>query len=108
MLANLYVSNSLEIKTPCHGIKNEVQSENKTDDIVIFPNPAYSEISIFFPFDGNGTIKIYNTSSKLVKSADLKSLKNTVDISKLDSGLYYAKLFYQESYLCVRKVLVVK
>jgi len=107
-LANLYVSNSLVIKTPCDEIQDETENENRVDEIVLFPNPAHSEISMFFPFKDIGTLKIYNTSSKLVLSTDLKPQNNTVDISKLRPGLYYAKVFHLENYLCVRKILVVK
>jgi len=111
-LANLYVSNSLVIRIPCNEVQDKTQSQkqskNRIDEIVLFPNPAHSEISMFYPFEETGTIKIYNTASKLVKSADLKPLKNTIDISELRPGLYYAKIFHQENHVCIRKILVVK
>jgi len=90
-LANLYVSNSLDIKIPCDERPKETQIENRIDGILIFPNPARSEISLFFPFENTGTIEMYDTAGRLVKNVQLKPLNNTVDIKGLQSGLYCTK-----------------
>lgn len=103
-LANLYVSNSLKIKVPC----DENQTEHRIDEIALFPNPTHSEISIFFPFEGGGVVEIYNTASQLVRKNNVKELNNTIDISQLESGVHYAKVFYLGKYLCARKFLIIK
>ena len=69
----------------CNGTSiNETNS--KTKEISIFPNPANTEINIVLPANDNAQIEISNAMGQvIIKDQN----KNTIDISNLTNGLYF-------------------
>jgi len=74
------------LSTPCppFGIRETI-----LNDILIFPNPAKSEIKIDLPFTDDFTIEIINTYGfPLLQEEN----QNTINISTLKSGIYIMKV----------------
>ena len=69
----------------CNGTSiNETNS--KTKEISIFPNPANTEINIVLPENDNAQIEISNAMGQvIIKDQN----KNTIDLSNLTNGLYF-------------------
>ncbi len=79
----------------CNGTSiNETNS--KTKEISIFPNPANTEINIVLPSNDNAQIEISNAMGQvIIKDQN----KNTIDISNLTNGLYFISVKQgQQSY----------
>ncbi|WP_179020381.1 DUF7619 domain-containing protein [Winogradskyella forsetii] len=74
----------------------------------LFPNPAQDKVTIQLANSNSGTTKvdIYNIQGKLVlKDMKLETNTSTIDISNLESGLYFVQLtFYNSS--TVQKLMV--
>ncbi len=64
------------------------------NELNIYPNPASENITINYTSTSkNVSIKIYDTTGKLVKRIDnIKSGENTINISELENGLYLLNL----------------
>ncbi len=74
------------LSEPCQA---EGITETIFNNILVFPNPATSEIKIDFPLTNNFKIEIINNSGITVfKSQN----RNTLNISELKGGIYYLKL----------------
>ena len=59
----------------------------------IFPNPARSEITIYFrQFTQPKTVVFYDNVGRMVKSEKLYSDKNTLSVSELSPGIYFVFL----------------
>lgn len=69
------------------GINNISQNENL---LSIYPNPASENITINFSSTSkNISIKIFDATGRLVKNMEnVKSGKNTINVSELENGLY--------------------
>lgn len=79
----------------CNGTSiNETNS--KTKEISIFPNPANTEINIVLPANENAQIEISTAMGQvIIKDQN----KNTIDISNLTNGLYFISVKQgQQSY----------
>ena len=79
----------------CNGTSiNETNS--KTKEISIFPNPANTEINIVLPANDNAQIEISNAMGQvIIKDQN----KNIIDISNLTNGLYFISVKQgQQSY----------
>jgi hypothetical protein len=59
-----------------------------TDEFVIYPNPANDVLFISSEEGEEADVYIYSTSGQMVLHTMLKSGNETIDISKLDKGLY--------------------
>lgn len=71
-----------------------VHEKEKSDNIIIYPNPSNTEITIknLPDFVNNYELRIYNTSGVLV---DLKKVNQTaekIDVSHLSNGIYIFQL----------------
>ena len=60
--------------------------------ISIQPNPSNGLFSIMNSEQVNLTGSITDGSGRVIYSADLNSLENTIDISNVARGIYYLKL----------------
>jgi len=59
----------------------------------IYPNPSQDYLTILLPNEiSNGSIEIFDYSGKSVKSNQISSADNTLDISNLSQGIYFVKL----------------
>ena len=61
-------------------------SESFSNPIVIFPNPANTELNIILPENDYAQIEISNALGQVIVN---DQIKDKIDISSLTSGLYY-------------------
>jgi PA14 domain/Secretion system C-terminal sorting domain len=66
----------------------------KPDDIIIRPNPAYSEIHILA---GNNIVagtgySIFNSAGQLIEKGNLKGIETSTTVSQLPAGVYYVRV----------------
>ncbi|PCJ66921.1 MAG: hypothetical protein COA58_05565 [Bacteroidetes bacterium] len=64
-------------------------TETVSDDFILSPNP-FSNI-VTFKCEG-GVYSIFNTQGQLVKNGSLNNGENSLQLSSLNSGLYYIKI----------------
>jgi Secretion system C-terminal sorting domain len=86
-----------------------VEYENNNDLLFIYPNPAFSTITIEHGFvNKNYTIKIIDATGKTVIAKKIiDNIKSTIDISTLAEGLYVVSLSdYKKSILLQEKLIV--
>lgn len=69
---------------------NGINNLSKLKEVKLFPNPANSFINLNLP--ENSELLIINMSGKTVMQQNANSGLNTIDISNLPSGIYFAKM----------------
>lgn len=62
--------------------------ENIKDSTIIYPNPATNQITIKGEFDANESISMFNLLGQKVLDQAIKSNEETINISKLATGVY--------------------
>lgn len=62
--------------------------ENSKQQIAIYPNPAFNEITVKGNLDLNDTITIYNMLGQKAIEKAIDSNEQKIDVSKLPSGVY--------------------
>ncbi len=67
------------------------------DNILIYPNPATSEINIAFGKKASSVYSIYNNAGQIVQEGNLQSEKPRIDINNLNSGIYYLQFDKQST-----------
>lgn len=72
-----------------NGLPSHTFGNNKTNNLAVYPNPASSFISI-----PEGRFEIIDISGKIVLNGLNYSL-STVNISELNNGMYFIKLYHQ-------------
>ena len=72
------------VVTPYLGV-----AENNKSNVVIFPNPANSQITIKGEFDSNESITIFNMLGQKIMEKPITSNEEKVDVSKLSNGVYF-------------------
>ena len=79
---------------------------NRTNDILIYPNPANDIITIEENslINKNGLISIYNIQGQIVLEQTLQDAKSQIDISSLEKGVYFVKVNNRNG-MQVRKVV---
>ncbi len=71
------------------GINNMVNSNSQ---LLIYPNPAIESFTIeFSTLQGEAGIEIENTLGQIVYSTKTNQLKITIDVSDLQSGIYFVR-----------------
>ena len=63
-------------------------NENIKNSVLIYPNPASSEITIKGEFDTNETISIFNILGQKVQGASLNGTETRINVSQLADGVY--------------------
>lgn len=59
----------------------------------LYPNPSQDFLTILLPNEiATGSINLFDYSGKSIKSKQINSNNNTLDISRLSQGLYFIKL----------------
>ena len=87
-----------------HNLNNALSSKNKKNDVItIYPNP--SKNLIYIDSDNSSfTASIFNLNGEVVLT---KNIKNQIDISDLNKGIYFTKLM-NESNKSFQKLIVKK
>src|SRR5690554_4994913 len=71
-----------------------VKEENIIDNIIVYPNPSGSEISIKnIPASvSKYNLSIYDTSGRLIESKEITNPNEKINVMNLSEGLYYLRL----------------
>lgn len=71
-----------------------VHEKEKSDNIIIYPNPSNTEITIknLPDFVNNYELRIYNTSGVLVDLKKINQTSEKINISHLSNGIYIFQL----------------
>lgn len=68
-------------------------------DLKLFPNPAFDEITITGNAQLNGTLRIFDSTGRLVQSEKLDNHNiKRLNLSNLDAGIYFLHLQNQQYY----------
>ena len=87
-----------------HNLNNALSSKNKKNDVItIYPNPSKNLIYIDSDYS-SFTASIFNLNGKFVLR---KNIKNQIDISNLNKGIYFTELM-NESNKSFKKLIVKK
>ena len=71
-------------------ISNQI---DKGSDLKVYPNPAANELIIEAScIKGNANIEIFNITGKLVLFSKFDRVRNSIDVSKLTSGIYIVNI----------------
>jgi len=64
-------------------------NDNRRNEFQLHPNPATNSLELRFPNAAQRNIRVFNSLGKLVLNESLVSEKEMIDISTLESGIYY-------------------
>lgn len=76
---------------------------NSAEDLLVYPNPARK--SVIIQTNAKAEIKLYNQTGQLIKTYDASINKLNVDISNLDSGMYFIKVSSNDK-IITRKLVI--
>lgn len=81
---------------------NDTKSPEVTDEntIILYPNPVVSTVTIMGA--DNSIIRVYDMNGKEVWSKYVSSTNETIDLSFLSSGIYYAKVNGSQSFSTIK------
>jgi len=72
----------------------EENSEDKQSYFTIYPNPTGGEITLELPEESIGitTVFISDMQGKIIKVVPINSITKTIDLSRLQSGVYFVRI----------------
>ena len=76
---------------------------NSAEDLLVYPNPARK--SVIIQTNAKAEIKLYNQTGQLINTYDASINKLNVDISNLDSGMYFIKVSSNDK-IITRKLVI--
>ncbi len=83
---------------------------NKSPDILIYPNPTQNYVNIFM--DGNENIAgyhVYNSVGMLIENKQINNRKKLgLDVSTYDNGIYLIEIFTENNNKYIKKIEIVK
>ena len=85
---NLYI-NKVDISNSVGLFENLTSSE---DSFMIHPNPATEQVSVLVKEKGNHTVNILDASGRILMTAKISDERVIIDISNLNSGIYFVKV----------------
>jgi hypothetical protein len=74
-----------------------------TEDLLVYPNPARNNVII--QLNAQAKIEVYNQTGQLVKTYKTLNNKLNMDISDLDSGIYFIKVSSNDQ-IITRKLVI--
>lgn len=84
-------------------------SQNKNEDVKIFPNPAKNKVNILFKNKSeDAMLHIINGNGKVVYNQQLSLFNNEINIETYPPGVYFYKVVSENKYLASGKFTVVK
>lgn len=89
---------------------NLVATEKGTDfanGIMIFPNPATSQLNISLAIEEkeNGKLYIYDMMGKIVKESDFLKKESSISVAELPKGVYFLQVSAAEKLYIKRFVI---
>jgi hypothetical protein len=87
---------------------NGVGIQNKPEEIIsVYPNPAKDYITFqIMNADGMYDLELFNTVGSLVHSGSIKNNIQQIDISNLESGVYFYQISGKENKILRGKIIV--
>lgn len=67
-------------------------------DILVYPNPAANQLNISLNSDELLDLTLLDVNGKIVLSRTVSSFSNTIDISRIDAGLYFLRIGNNQNY----------
>jgi len=99
-------------KTDANGVIGWEKMVTELAEVKVYPNPAYDYINIEFksPTKGALDLTIYNSVGKMAKSYQLSENReqNRINISDLESGIYFCEITQNGEILGVQKIVIIK
>jgi hypothetical protein len=83
-----------------------IENLNPQPDIVLYPNPAETFVTISLPAATGSTVKLYDIHGKLIRTEQLQGLTPRLNVSDLPGGTYL--LLVQSGSQSWRRRLVLK
>jgi hypothetical protein len=71
----------------------------------LHPNPAGSSTELAFPVTQNATLLLYDSSGRLLQQTQISGSNYTLNLSKLEKGLYHIKLVGDGYSLCEKLIV---
>jgi photosystem II stability/assembly factor-like uncharacterized protein len=85
--------NGIILKTTNGGDWIKEKSKPNFSELLLFPNPANDQIFIELPpVLSKSSFYLYNLNGQTLITKPLKENKSQIDISKLESGIYFVKV----------------
>jgi curved DNA-binding protein CbpA len=75
------------------------------ENVQMFPNPAKTEITIVTENNNTAQVIIYNQIGAKIKTAEINSAKNTINVSDLESGIYFVSV-EENNKLVTQKLII--
>ncbi len=67
-------------------------SDQLKAEIKLFPNPVKDKVTLTLPFESEGEFELYNVIGKKVLNKNFFSMTTQINLSKLTSGIYVARI----------------
>ncbi len=80
---------------------------NESTFITVYPNPAKDNIHFILNENQDATVKLFDYFGKQLMSEKISSRRNSINISNLNDGIYYVRLF-EESHITSYKIIIAK
>jgi hypothetical protein len=81
-----------------------LSEDEYSEDLIIFPNPTNNMLNITLPNNEvNAQINIYNESGKSIFSKITDQKTNTIDLSNIESGVYFVEVKINDSKNYIKK-----
>ena len=67
-------------------------------DILVYPNPAANQLNISLSSDESLDLTLLDLNGKIVLSRTVSDFSNTIDISRINAGLYFLRIGNNQNY----------
>ncbi len=84
----------------CTGVEN-----CETEDIMLYPNPVHSMLTVEIPSGEAATIELYDMFGKLVLTQSAEDTSTDISMANLPAGLYLLQLTFPNGKQITRKVV---
>ena len=86
-------------------LSTSVNETTKTP-VKLFPNPAKDHLNLELNTNNYSNYSIYDTQGKLIKEEKNVAIKNSIDLSEFNRGLYFLKIVSEERQVEVYKFVI--
>lgn len=76
------------------------------DAFRVYPNPTNSKLTIEYPSLSSGRLEIVNLMGQVVKSVELKKVKQELWLEDMNTGIYWLKVYHAGQLQGVQKLLI--
>ncbi len=88
----------------CDSVSNGVSEINKEEDIMVYPNPATTSLTVTL-LKGEGVLTIYNIFGEKVFTTKIINTQTEIDVGNLPKGMYFVEVRTEKG---VRRKKIVK